>query len=226
MLFNPEKYKEKHLLHQHNISEHINSCWMRSGSLLLCFMCLFQHIPGKNFSVALAVKVSVQYLERITFQSSGFSGDYNVFNVFIRLSQVEQIGVHCKFLILASVTKILEEIVTEFQHSLLSILWKKESHNEWLLVLNFGLFQFKFVQCVSKVIEAFEHSTIYSRVRFIIGQVICYCVSSAIPYLITIRSIRLYYHCLSNCNGVWGLVALFSCIYKWLCRAVERFFGV
>ena len=62
------------LLHRHNISVHLNSSLKRPGSLLSCCSCFTQHVRGKKFATASAVKVSTQSFDRNLCHSSLISG--------------------------------------------------------------------------------------------------------------------------------------------------------
>ena len=46
------------------ISVHLNSSLKRPGSLLSCCLCFTQHVLGKNFATASAVKLSTQSFDR------------------------------------------------------------------------------------------------------------------------------------------------------------------
>ena len=61
-------------LHRHNIYVHLNSSLKRPGSLLSCYLCFAQHVRGKKFATASAVKVSTESFDRNHCHSPLISG--------------------------------------------------------------------------------------------------------------------------------------------------------
>ena len=62
------------LLHRHNTSAHLNSSLNRPGSLLSCCLCFTQHVLGKKFATASAVKLLTQSFDRNLCYSALISG--------------------------------------------------------------------------------------------------------------------------------------------------------
>ena len=62
------------LLHRHNISVHLNSSLNRPGSLLSLCLCFTQHVLGKKFATASAVKLPIQSFARKLCHSALISG--------------------------------------------------------------------------------------------------------------------------------------------------------
>ena len=58
------------LLHRHNISVNLNSSLKRPDSLLLCCFCSSQHVRGKKFATASAMKLSIQSFDRNLYHSA------------------------------------------------------------------------------------------------------------------------------------------------------------
>ena len=62
------------LLHRHNNSVHLNSSLKRPGSLLSCFLCFTQHVGGKIFTTASALKLSTRSFDQNLCHSALSSG--------------------------------------------------------------------------------------------------------------------------------------------------------
>ena len=132
------------------------------------------------------------------------------------------IGNHFFLLILASSSKTFEKVVTELQHSQLSVLEDKETCRDWLIMLDI---RFGNLQLVKLINDMTQIRTFYCWAlhgSFIIRK-LCKWMATAILNLIATRTVRKQLQFFRNNTGVETLDFLTRSIDSGLMNADKAF---